>query len=91
MININFNIVLPWAVEFKNFWSRAWATPFENKFVELEFYTVESLVGFVFDWTTGRDHAGVDIQISWFGFCVHFNFYDSRHWDSEKNCWKNHE
>ena len=66
MININFNIALPWAVEFKNFWTCAWSTPFENKFVELEFHTVERLVGFVFDWTTRRDHAGIDIQISWF-------------------------
>lgn len=91
MIDLSFNIALPWDVEFKNFWARAWATPFKNKFVELEFYTTETLVGFNFLWTTRRDHAGIDIEISWFGFCIHLNFYDNRHWDDKNNCWAKYE
>ena len=87
MIAFNFDISTPFYVEFKNFWCRAWATPFKNKFIELELYTVESLIGFNFLWTTRRDHAGVDIQLSLFSLCLHFNFYDSRHWDLEKNQW----
>ena len=91
MIDLSFNIALPWDVEFKNFWARAWATPFKNKFVELEFYTTETLVGFDFHWTTRRDHAGIDIQISWIGFCAHLNFYDNRHWDDKNNCWAKYD
>lgn len=71
--------------EFKNFWSRAWSTPFRNKFVELELITTESIIGFRFLWTTGQDHAGVDIRLALVGLCVHFNFYDNRHWDYENN------
>lgn len=88
MININFNIALPWDQKFKNFWCRAWSMPWTNKFVELEVHTNESLVGFGFDWSTKCDHAGVDIQLSLFGICAHFNFYDCRHWDYDNNCWK---
>lgn len=71
--------------EFKNFWSRAWTTPFRNKFVELELHSTESIIGFRFLWTNRQDHAGVGIQLSLVGLCVHFNFYDNRHWDYEKN------
>lgn len=81
MIDFSFGINHPFEIEFKNFWSRAWTTPFKNKFVELELYTTESLIGFNFLWTTRRDHAGVDIQLSLFGLCLHFNFYDNRHWN----------
>lgn len=91
MIDLSFNIALPWDVEFKNFWSRSWATPLPNKFIELEFHTTETLVGVNFLWTTRRDHAGIDIEISWLGFCAHLNFYDNRHWDSENNCWAKYE
>lgn len=83
MIAVSFNFA-PLTVKFKNFWCRSWATPFENKFVELELYTTESLIGFNFLWTTRRDHAGIDIEISLFGLCIHFNFYDNRHWDYDE-------
>ena len=89
MINFGFNIALPWNQKFKNFWTRSWSTPWANKFVELEFYTTERLVGVGFNWSTKCDHAGVDIELSLLGFCAHINFYDCRHWDSDNNCWKN--
>lgn len=73
----------PLTCKFKNFWSRAWPTPFEHKFVELEVHTTESLIGFNFLWTTRRDHAGLNLQLSLFGLCVHLNLYDNRHWDYE--------
>ena len=82
MIEFGFDFS-PLAREFKNYWSRAWGTPFEHKFVELELHATESLVGCNFLWTTKRDHAGLDLQLSLLGFCVHFNFYDNRHWNHE--------
>lgn len=84
MINFGFNISHPFDVEFKNFWCKAWETPIKNKFVELEFHTTEDLIGCSFLWTTKRDHAGIDIQLSLFSICVHFNFYDCRHWNYEE-------
>ena len=91
MINCSFDIALPFDVEFKNFWCKSWRTPFKNKFIELEFFTIKQLVGVNFLWTTKHDHAGVDIQLSLFGRSLHFTFYDNRHWDYENNCWMKYE
>lgn len=82
MIEFSFDFS-PLTREFKNYWSRAWDTPFKHKFVELELYATESLVGCNFLWTTRSDHAGLDLQLSLFGLCLHFNFYDNRHWNHE--------
>lgn len=87
MIDFSFNISHPFEVEFKNFWCKYWDTPFKHKFVELEVHTTETLIGCNFLWTTRRDHAGVDIQLSVFGICVHFNFYDNRHWNHDEGRW----
>ena len=87
MIDFSFNIDHPYEVEFKNFWCKYWGTPFKNKFVELEVHNTQTLIGCNFLWTTRRDHAGVDIQLSLLGFCVHFNFYDNRHWNHKEGRW----
>lgn len=79
----------PLTVKFKNLWNRAWPTPFKHKSIELELYTTEAVIGFGFSWTCCRDHAGVDVQLSAFGICVHFDFYDNRHWDSSTHNWVN--
>jgi hypothetical protein len=35
------------------------------------------------------DHTGISFSLSMFKlFMIHFNIYDCRHWDFEKNCWK---
>lgn len=82
MISFGFDIS-PLASEFRNFWNRSWGTPFEHKFVELEVHTTDCLIGFNFLWNVHCDHAGLDIQLSLLGLCVHFNFYDNRHWNYE--------
>jgi hypothetical protein len=81
MIDLRFNISQPFEIKFKNFWCKSWSTPFKHKFIELEVCTTDALIGFNFSLTTRRDHAGLDIELSLFGVCVHFDFYDNRHWD----------
>lgn len=44
-------------------------------------------MSFVFDWTVRQSHAGLDIEIGLFGYVVHFNFYDHRHWNIEEERW----
>lgn len=88
MIKLSLNIRLPFDIKFKNFWCKSWTTPFEHKFIELEVYTTNNVVGVNFDWTIRRDHAGIDIQLSLFGYCLHFNLYDNRHWDYKTNNWE---
>lgn len=85
MINFNFNIRNPKSNTFKNLWCRAYKTPLKNKFIELECYKDCTLVSFYFNWTARQSHAGLDLEAGLFGYCFHFNFYDNRHWDYDKN------
>jgi hypothetical protein len=84
MIQLHFNIRNPWGRAFKNIWCRSYKTPFTNKFIELEFYRDSSILSVNFDLTVRQSHSGVDIEFGLLGFCVHFMFYDNRHWDHEK-------
>ena len=83
MISFNFNIRNPWSDLFENLWCRSYATPFKNKFIELEVTRDFTLVSFRFNWTVRQSHAGLDLEVGVFGYNVHFNFYDSRHWNTE--------
>jgi hypothetical protein len=85
MISFNFNIRNPWSNEFKNLWCCVYKTPFKNKFIELECYKDFTLVSFRFNWTVRQSHSGLDLEAGLFGYCVHFNFYDNRHWDYDTN------
>jgi len=45
-------------------------------------------VSFMFNWAIRQSHAGLDLEAGIFGYCVHFNFYDCRHWDVKNNCYE---
>ena len=85
MISFNCNIRNPWSNTFKNLWCKSYNTPFKNKFIELEIYKDFTLVSFMFNWTIRQSHAGLDLELGLLGYCVHFNFYDSRHWNTNEN------
>ena len=87
MFSLNFNIRNPWSNTFNNLWSRAYTTPFKNKFIELEVTQDFTLISFMFNWTVRQSHAGLDLELGLFGYCVHFNFYDIRHWDNKTKGW----
>jgi hypothetical protein len=87
MISINVNLRNPWSDKFKNLWSRAYATPFKNKHIELEVTEDFSLVTVMFNWTIRQSHAGVDLELGVFGYCIRVNFYDNRHWNYAKGCY----
>ena len=91
MISFNFTLRNPWSDRFDNLWCHSYTTPFTNKFIELEVTRESVLVSFSFSWTVRQDHAGLDFEAGLFGYCVHFNFYDSRHWDYEKKVWETYE
>lgn len=41
-----------------------------------------------FDWTTKRDHAGIDFTFSIYKlFWLNLNIHDSRHWNYKENRW----
>ncbi len=88
MISFNFNLRNPWSKTFiKNLLCRVYDTPFKNKFIELEVYRDFTIVAFMFNWTFRQSHAGLDIDLGLFGYNVHFNFYDNRHWNTEEGRW----
>ena len=41
------------------------------------------------NWSTKRDHAGLEIEIGLFSFSTNINIYDGRHWNYENNRWNN--
>jgi hypothetical protein len=84
MISFNCNLRNPWSNKFKNLWNRTYNTPFKTKYIELEITRDFTLLSFMFDWTVSQSHAGLDLELGVFGYCVHFNFYDNRHWNFEK-------
>lgn len=47
-------------------------------------------IGFEFLWTRYSDHAGIQLDIN-LPFCaLHHQIYDSRHWDYDKNTWRDY-
>jgi hypothetical protein len=87
MINLALTIRNPFSQHFTNLWSRAYHTPFKNKCIELEVTKDFTLVSLMFNWTIRQSHAGLDLELGLFGYCIHFNFYDKRHWNYEEKCY----
>ena len=91
MININFSVENPWSDRFNNLWCCSYATPFKNKFVELEVLKNNTVVSFVFRLTTRQDHSGLRLELGLLGYSFDFKFYDSRHWNYETNKWATYD
>ncbi len=89
MLYINFNLNNTWSDRFRNLGCCVFTTPWSNKFIEIEAYKDNNVVSINLNWTIRCDHAGLDIELGLFGYAVHFNFYDNRHWDYKNNCWEN--
>jgi hypothetical protein len=45
----------------------------------------------MFNWTVRQSHAGLDIELGLFGYNIHFNFYDNRHWHTEAGRYYNYD
>jgi hypothetical protein len=90
VINFSFNITNPLARKrfglLKGFNDRAG----EYKAWELNFYRTDCLITADFSFTRKQDHAGVRAMIGLLGFEVELHFYDTRHWDNERNDWENY-
>jgi len=89
MISLNLTILNPWSAgHFDNLWNRSWL-PFKHKAIELEFLKYEHIIlDFQFKFSAKCAHAGLQFEIGILGYCVSFNFYDTRHWDYTTNTWE---
>ncbi len=59
-----------------------------NKYWEFDLAKTDTLINMALDITTKQDHAGIYIEFGLGGYMAGFNIYDSRHWDYDKNTWK---
>jgi hypothetical protein len=87
MIYLGFNITNPWGKRWANVWNRVYATPFKNKFLELELFKDTTILSFSLRWAIRQSHAGLMIDAGLLGYSINFNFYDNRHWNSEQGRW----
>ena len=85
MISFNFNLTNPWSKRWQNMWCCSYATPFKNKFLELEVIKDASIVSFMCRLTTRQSHSGLYFDLGILGYSFSFNFYDNRHWNYEAN------
>ena len=84
MIYFGFTIKNPFSQKFMSIWEKSFSTPFEHKFIEVQFYKDSSLFSLNLDITARQSHSGLRLEIGLFGFCFEFNFYDNRHWNRYK-------
>lgn len=87
MISLQFNIRNPWSQRFDNVknWSGKF---FKCKAWELEILKTSDVVGVLLTATHRESHAGVSIEVSLLGYQISFRLYDTRHWDYEKEQWR---
>ena len=88
MIKLQLEIRNPWSRDrFKNL-GCVFGKITKNMTWEIEHtYHDGMLVDLDFEFTTKQDHAGLHFSVGFLGYNFDFNFYDSRHWDNENNCW----
>ena len=86
LFNLQAQIYLPFD-HFKNLGSISGRIS-SNKAWELEHtYYSGSLLDIDISLSVREHHAGFEITVGLFGYGVHFQIYDTRHWDYEKNAY----
>jgi hypothetical protein len=89
MIHITLNINSPFSVhKTKHYFIKDWKIS-KTKRLSIQLSKLgNSLIGFSFSYNhAGRDHAGLDMNISLFNHYFIITLYDTRHWYHEKNRW----
>lgn len=88
MIYFNTSIRNPyWANRFDNLFFKWGNTPWKHKQWEFQFMKSEYLLHLELEYTTRQDHAGARVELALFGYELHLNLHDSRHWDYKKGQW----
>jgi len=71
------------------YWKMAEFTLFEisDVYVFRSALNLFGCLGYSFEWTKNRDHAGLSIEGNVLWLSVGFRIYDCRHWDDGKDEW----
>ena len=87
MINFSCSIENPLSKKFKGLIFKN-GSLYCHKRWELEVNKTNVLLGLEFALTAMRDHAGLTIGVSLLTFELHFQIYDTRHWNRLLNNWE---
>jgi hypothetical protein len=90
MINIHFIIDNPWSERWNTIWYKNGLLA-KHKAWEFNGYRTHHLIDLECRLTFKGDHAGLNVLFGLFGYSVEFSVYDTRHWDYEKDCWKQYD
>ncbi len=86
MIHLSFRFWNPFTYRFENTFSKSWKVS-KNKAFEFELLRNSVLLGAEFGLTFRQDHAGITVGLTLFGYEVHAELYDTRHWNYKQGRW----
>lgn len=87
MLNLNFSLENPFGSKFKNLGCLSTKIT-EHKACELQHcYDATTLLQVEFNYAIRRDHAGLKVTFTLFGYTLYFQLYDVRHWNYNTNKW----
>jgi hypothetical protein len=90
MINFDFSIKNPFTDRWNTIFFKNGVLP-RHKAWEFNGYRTHFIIDASLHYTYKGDHAGFQITAGLFGYCLEFGIYDTRHWDYEKDDWKNYD
>ena len=67
LIKLAFEISLP-IDRYDHTYEKTWATPFKNKYFQVNTYQRNGLFNFYMEWSIKEDHAGFMLEFDLFGF-----------------------
>lgn len=71
----------------KNLYNKSWKVS-RYKAIEVQLMRDTELLGFCINLRTKGDHPGFRFSLGLLFLKFDFQFYDSRHWDYENNCYE---
>lgn len=63
----------------------------KNKSWEFEINKDDKIITINISLSFRTDHAGLNLAFGIFGYCLHFEICDNRHWDYDNNRWQIYE
>ncbi len=95
MIYFKFRIANPWFKSNEDqqnrdyYWKDIKLSKNKNFEIQISKFEADDLldIGVDLQWW-GKDHAGPELDLNFFGYMFNVKIYDSRHWNYEKNRWQ---
>ena len=86
MFYLNLSITNPWSDLFRHVIAKSGKIS-KHKAWEFEIYRSDTIAEIEGRFSIRQDHAGFQLGLGLFSWTLRFQFYDTRHWDYDKNTW----